>query len=688
MKLANSLLRCTNIQSLAATLCSVLLLSSSLAVANDHVDASATQIPPSLDASATQIPPSDKRPQMVAGLEQPGAGQIKWPKAVSPVKKDPAMEAKIVEIMADMTLEEKVGQMIQPEIRYSSPQDAKKYHFGSVLSGGGSFPKGKGDNVIDWVALNDRYYMESIAKPKKRAAIPIVWGIDAVHGHNNVRGATLFPHNIGLGAARNPDLIQAIGEVTAREVTVTGMRWTFAPTVAVARDERWGRTYESYSEDPKLVAEYGFRMVLGLQGVPGTPGFFGPDKVIATAKHFVGDGGTTGGVDQGDVSISEKELFEIHAQGYYSAIEAGVQSIMASFNSWNAYEVHGSKYIINDVLKEQMGFDGLVVGDWNGHGYVPGCMNGSCAQAVNAGIDLMMVPEAWLDFYKNTLRQVNSGEISMERVDDAVTRILRVKMRAGLFDPEGDPEALRPSKLKFAGQEFVIGHERHRSVAAQAVRESLVLLKNDGDVLPVQPKQKIFVTGSHADDIANQSGGWSVTWQGTENTNADFPGATSVFAGLKEDAKAVASSIELGSGSRYKKKPDVAIVVFGETPYAEFDGDQDDLAFKGAAKNLALIQKLKADGIKVVSVFMSGRPMAINEIIDASDAFVAAWLPGTEGYGVSDVLMADKDGNPQNDFKGKLSFSWPRHKDQVPMNVGDEEYDPLYPYGFGLTYAD
>ena len=639
------------------------------------------------DASATQTPP-DQVIKLVEGLEQKNIGQIKWPKVESPIKKDPAMEEQITKIMSGMSLKEKVGQMIQAEIRNISPKEIEKYHIGSVLSGGGSYPKAKGDSVIDWVAAADRFYLGSIEKPKKRAAIPVIWGIDAVHGHNNVRGATIFPHNIGLGAARNPKLIKAIGEVTAREVAVTGIKWTFAPTVAVARDARWGRTYESYSENPELVKEYAFAMVLGLQGNPAGQDLFVEDKVLATAKHFIGDGGTYVGKDQGDTRLTERELFDIHAQGYYSAIEAGVQSVMASFNSWYGYKMHGSHYMLTEVLKNQMGFDGFVVGDWNGHGQVPGCSNKSCAQAINAGVDLMMVPEDWRGFYKNTIKQVKSGKISQQRIDDAVRRILRVKIRIGLIGPNGERDVAMPSKQAYSGRSQILGHPKHRAIAAQSVRESLVLLKNNDNLLPIKPNQKIFVTGSHADNIANQSGGWSVTWQGTANTNADFPGATSIYAGFVKAAGSSNIDVELGEDSKYKAKPDVAIVVFGEKPYAEFKGDQEDLAFSAEKENLKLVTALKAKGIDVVSVFMSGRPLAVNSIIDSSDAFVAAWLPGTEGYGIADVLLADSDGKPRHDFKGKLSFSWPDNANQVPINVGDEYYSPRFPFGYGLHYSN
>ncbi|MGB5326507.1 MAG: glycoside hydrolase family 3 N-terminal domain-containing protein, partial [Pseudomonadales bacterium] len=490
--------------------------------------------------------------------------KVAWPKIKSAIPKDPAIEQRVDELLERMSLKEKVGQLIQAEIKNISPAEVQKYHIGSVLSGGGSWPGTKSDDEIAWVAAANKFHKASIAKPNKRAAIPIIWGIDAVHGHNNVKGATIFPHNVGLGATRNPALIKLIGEVTAREVSVTGIRWTFAPTVAVSRDDRWGRAYESYSENPKLVAKYAEAMVLGLQGIPGTD-LFADDKVIATAKHFIGDGGTSLGVDQGDTIVDEKTLRNIHGRGYFTALAAGAQTVMATFNSWNGVKAHGNHYLLTEVLKNQMGFDGFVVGDWNGHGQVPGCSDGSCAQSINAGVDMIMVPEKWREFYANTLRQVKQGEISKERLDDAVRRILRVKMRAGLF------EMGLPSEQKFAGRKQILGHPKHRAVARQAVRESLVLLKNAGKTLPIQQGSQVFVTGDGADSLPMQCGGWSVTWQGDNIYNSDFPGATSIYAGFE---KALGKdNVELGSGAQFKNEPDVAVVVFGEKPYAEMKGD-------------------------------------------------------------------------------------------------------------------
>jgi len=417
---------------------------------------------------------------MGADEESPTSGSPvihpeRWPALSSPVPPDPKMESAIDELLARMSVEEKVGQVIQGEIRHVTPADIKAYHLGSVLNGGGSHPgNAKHTDPEDWLALADTYWEASMDTSGGAAAIPIIWGTDAVHGHTNVIGATVFPHNIGLGATRNPELIRRIGEVTAAEIAVTGLDWDFGPVVAVVRDDRWGRTYESYSEDPGIVRAYAIEMVKGLQGVAGTPGFLDGRHVVATAKHFLGDGGTAGGKDQGDNPSSEAELRDIHGAGYFSAIEAGVQTVMASFSSWRGHKIHGSSELLTDVLKERLGFDGFVVGDWNAHGQVEGCANDSCAAAFNAGIDLFMAPEDWKALWKNTLAQVTSGEISRERLDDAVRRILRVKMRAGLFE-RGKPSS-RPS----AGDLKLFGSPKHRAVAREAVRESLVLLKNNG----------------------------------------------------------------------------------------------------------------------------------------------------------------------------------------------------------------
>lgn len=608
----------------------------------------------------------------------------RWPELNIKVKKDPVIEQKVQELLAKMTLEQKIGQMIQPEIRDFTVEDMRKYGFGSYLNGGGAFPNNdKHALATDWIAYAEKMYQASIDDSIDGINIPTMWGTDAVHGHNNVIGATLFPHNIGLGATNNPELIGEIAEATAREVMATGIDWVFAPTVAVVRDDRWGRTYEGYSENPDITYAYSAAIVEGLQGAVDD-GFLGNDRVISTIKHFVGDGGTEKGDDQGNNLSSEEDLIRIHAQGYLSGLEAGAQTVMASFNSWHGEKMHGNRYMLTEVLKERMGFDGLIVGDWNGHGQVTGCSNASCAQAVNAGMDILMAATpTWKPLLENTIAQVKSGEIPMSRIDDAVTRILRVKFRAGLFDKPS------PANRALAGKTELIGAAEHRAIARKAVRESLVLLKNQDNLLPLSPKQKIFVTGDAADNIGKQSGGWSITWQGTNNENADFPGASSIYQGFESAVKAAGGKIELGSDANFKEKPDVAIVVFGEEPYAEGNGDIENLEYqRGSKTDLALLKELQAQGIPVVSVFISGRPLWVNPELNASNAFVAAWLPGTEGAGVADVLLTNETGETNFDFTGKLSYSWPQQTDQSVSNIGDANYDPLLPFGFGLAYGD
>ncbi|WP_144209590.1 glycoside hydrolase family 3 protein [Shewanella donghaensis] len=607
-----------------------------------------------------------------------------WPKLAIPFTKDVALEARIDKVMVSMTLEQKIAQMIQPEIRDITVEDMRKYGFGSYLNGGGAYPNDdKHATPADWIDLAEKMYQASMDDSLDGIAIPTMWGTDAVHGHNNVIGATLFPHNIGLGAANNPDLIKQIAAITAKEVMVTGIDWVFAPTVAVVRDDRWGRTYEGYSEDPQIVKSYSHSVVQGLQGAVGDD-FLSDQHVISTVKHFLGDGGTEKGIDQGDNLATEQELFDIHAQGYVGGLTAGAQSVMASFNSWHGSKIHGDKYLLNDVLKDKMGFDGFVVGDWNGHGQVDGCTNESCAQAANAGLDIFMVPtSAWKPLYENTIEQVKQGEISQARIDDAVRRILRVKIRAGLFEKPS------PANRAISGRTELIGAKEHRDVARQAVRESLVLLKNNNNILPLSPNTKVLVAGDAADNIGKQSGGWSITWQGTDNLNEDFPGATSIYAGIEQTISAAGGQSWLSVDGSFDaaNKPDVAIVVFGEEPYAEGNGDIDNLEYqRGEKRDLALLQSLKSQGIPVVSVFISGRPMWVNAELNASDAFVAAWLPGTEGDGVAQVLFSQSNGDVNTDFVGKLSFSWPTRPQQTKVNVFDKDYDPLFAYGYGLQY--
>lgn len=608
------------------------------------------------------------------------AGAALW--SAASADQDPQIEAKVAALLARMTLEQKVGQMVQAEIRSVTPDDVRKYRLGSVLNGGGAWPgQNRHASVADWVALADRFYDASMDAGDGALAIPIMWGTDAMHGHNNVIGATLFPHNIGLGAAHDPDLIERIGAATAREVAATGLDWAFAPVVAVVRDDRWGRTYESYSEDPEIVRTYADRMVRGLQGAPGSREFLDSSHVLATAKHFIGDGGTADGVDRGDTRATETDLLQLHGQGYVAAIGAGVQTIMASYNSWNGWKLHGEKHLLTEVLKQRMGFDGIVVSDWDGVDEVQGCSKDKCAQALNAGIDMVMVPTEWRSFIGNTLDQVRADKIPMTRIDDAVKRILRVKLRAGLV------EKGRPSSRPLANKREIVGAPEHRALARQAVCESLVLLKNERGLLPLRPKSSVLVVGDGADNISKQTGGWTVTWQGTENSNADFPGATSILQGIAGAVGKAGGKVSSSVDGLQQARPDVAIVVFGEAPYAEWFGDLRSLEYRGAGgAELALLQQLRQASVPSVCVFLTGRPLWIEPQLTACDAFVVAWLPGSEGGGVADVLFRKADGRVGFNFAGKLSFSWPRTASQTALNRNDPNYDPLFPYGFGLRY--
>ncbi|WP_064748032.1 glycoside hydrolase family 3 protein [Lysobacter antibioticus] len=624
----------------------------------------------------------------MAPAQAPSLDLARWPAQQAPIPRDAALEARVAALLARMSVEEKVGQIVQADINSATPDDVRKYHLGSVLAGGNSEPGGISEPggrydaaPKEWLDIADRFYEASMDTADGKPAIPILFGIDAVHGHNNLIGATLFPHNIGLGATRNPELIRRIGEATAAEVRSTGMEWTFAPTLTVPRDDRWGRTYEGYSEDPRLVADYAAAAIEGLQGKLGSKQFLDGAHVIASAKHFLADGGTFEGRDQGDARIDEDELRTVHGAGYPPALQAGAQTVMASFSSWQGRKMHGNRDLLTGLLKQRWQFDGFVVGDWNAHGQLPGCRNEDCAAAFNAGVDMLMAPDSWRGYYESALKQVRSGEIAMARLDDAVARILRVKLRLGLF------EAGKPSQRPLGGKFELLGSPAHRAVARQAVRESLVLLKNEGETLPISPKARVLVVGAAADDVARQSGGWTLNWQGTGLKPSDFPHAQSIWAGLREQIQAGGGEAELSVDGRYRRKPDVAVYVYGEEPYAEFQGDLRTLAFRPTRNpELDLLRKLKADGIAVVSVFLSGRPLWVNREINASDAFVAAWLPGSEGGGIADVLLRGRDGRVQHDFKGKLSYSWPKTAVQT-VNVGDRDYAPQFAFGYGLSYA-
>ena len=600
----------------------------------------------------------------------------KWPQANWPYAKDAAVESRIAALIARMSVEEKVGQVVQADIASVTPAEAREYHLGSILNGGNSAPGNDEFAPAEkWLALADAFYDASIDKTGGRTAIPIFWGTDAVHGHSNIVGATLFPHNVGLGAMNDPDLMERIAKATALELRSTGIEWTFAPTITVPQDGRWGRAYEGYSQDPKLVASYVGRFIKGLQGEPSDAPMLQGPYVLASTKHFLADGGTFEGRDQGDAKIGEAELRDIHGLPYIDAINAGVQTIMASFSSWQGEKITGHKGLMTDLLKQRMRFGGFIVSDWNAHGQVAGCTNSSCPQAINAGLDMYMAPDTWKPLYHSLVAQAKDGTVPMTRLDDAVSNILRVKIRSGLF------EAGRPSSRPYSGRFDLLGNAEHRALAREAVRKSLVLLKNDAQLLPLKSGANILVAGDGADDIGRQSGGWTLTWQGTGMGNDKFPGATSIWKGISDAVSASGGSAVHSPDGSFTKRPDVAIVTFGETPYAEFQGDLNTLQLKPENQGpLATMRKLQAQGIPVVAVFVTGRPLWVNREINASDAFVTAWLPGSEGSGVADMLFRGKDGQVAYDFQGRLSFTWPA--------TADAQGARLYPLGYGLSLTD
>ena len=574
-------------------------------------------------------------------------------------------------LMKTMSIEEKVGQVIQADLDFIEPSDLRDYPIGSVLNGGNTSPRGKlRSSPAEWKSLAQEFYEES---KKTGASIPVLWGTDAVHGHSNVFGATIFPHNIGIGAAANPQLVEDIGAAVAEEVLATGLFWTFAPTVTIPQNFRWGRTYEGYSEDPVLVSKLGSAFIEGLQGTKKE--FLNDTKILGTAKHFLGDGGTYLGIDQGDTRANEENMRVIHGEPYFASLNSCVRVVMASFNSWNGSKVHGNKYLLTEVLKEKMNFTGFVVGDWNGHQQVPGCNAGSCPESFNAGVDMFMVPENWKALYKNTVKQVKDGEISIERLDDAVKRILTVKQQLGMF------EGRVPNQTKYSE----VGLQKNREIARRAVRESLVLIKNNNAVLPIKDQQKILVIGDSADSLKIQTGGWTLDWQGANNTNSDFPGSVTFLQALKEYENLEITHKNSLSNLDLNKNYDLVIVAYGEEPYAEGIGDRKNLFYRDS-KTLNTLKRLKRNGNKVVSIFFTGRPLWTNEFINLSDAFVVAWLPGTESRGMTDVLVANEDGSVNYDFQGKLPFSWPSDPNQSTIAFYDPASDAEFDYGYGLTY--
>jgi len=586
-------------------------------------------------------------------------------------------DARVADLLSRMSIERKVAQLIQPQINSFTAQDMKRYRFGSYLNGGNGGPGGdEFAPASEWLGYADQMW-DASTRPLAgdEPVIPTIWGTDAVHGHTNIVGATIFPHNIGLGATRDADLLRRIGHATAVEIEVTGIDWNFSPTVAVARDDRWGRTYESYSEDPQIVAKLGAALVEGLQGTPGAPDYLGEGRVAATAKHFFADGGTDQGVDQGDVNGDIESLKAIHAVPYPAAIDAGVEVVMASFNSINGVKMHGNRDLLTGVLRNEMGFEGVVVGDWNAHGQIAGCTVDNCPQALLAGLDIYMVPDDWKALLENLVAQVEDGTIPMAKLDEAVGRVLRLKIRLGLLEPT----ALKPSERANAGDYALLASADHRALAREAVAKSQVILKNDG-VLPLKSGARVLVAGKAADDIATAAGGWSLTWQGGgELDNSYFPNATSIYRAIQNEAAAQGGSATLSpDGSADAGAHDVAVVVFGEEPYAEFVGDRKTLVF-GDEEGLDLLRKFDAAGMPTVAVFLSGRPMWMNREINASDAFVASWLPGSEGAGVSDILFGKQDAT------GRLSFSWPADCGGAPVN-GTQ--GALFNVGYGRSLAD
>lgn len=601
-----------------------------------------------------------------------------------------AHDAEIRVLVAQMTLAEKAGQMTQPDLgAIKDFSDIETLFLGSMLSGGCSDPK-TGNTLKDWTETYELCQKHAL---KTRLGIPLLYGVDAVHGHNNVIGAVVFPHNIGLGCTRNPDLVEKIARITAKEVRATGIQWAFAPCVTVPRDLRWGRTYEGFSEDPAVIVPLGVAVVRGLQGAD----LSGAQSVVACAKHFIGDGGThfgtatkEGFLDQGDTRVDEATLRRIHLAGYPAAINAGVGTIMPSYNSWNGVKCSGSKYLLTDLLKKELGFEGFLISDYNAidHLSAPVKKDASVASnnasgqvktgnykkcieiSINAGMDMVMVTGKYRDFIRQLQELVNEGKIPMERIDDAVTRILRVKFALGLM--KKDAKLMADPSLQ---KEF--GSAVHRAVAREAVRQSLVLLKNEKQTLPIsRTAKRIHVSGQGADDLGMQCGGWTVDWQGKRGDVTT--GGTTILTALR-NAIGKAALITVSKDGSGAAGADVAVVVIGEEPYAEMKGDRQSLEV--SREDAAAVATAKAAGVPVVVVVLSGRPLVLGPVADQADALVAAWLPGTEGAGVADVLLGEVPP------KGRLSFTWPRSMDQIPLGHGEAAIqNPLYPLGAGLGY--
>ncbi len=568
-----------------------------------------------------------------------------------------SISEKVEKLLSQMTLDEKIGQMTQAErSALTDLSDIKTYSLGSLLSGGGSAPSI--NSPESWANMYDLY--QSVAL-QSRLKIPIIYGIDAVHGHNNVYGATIFPHNIGMGCTRNPQLVEQAARATAEEVSGTGIDWTFSPCIATVRNERWGRTYEGFGETPELSVMMSAAAVKGYQGSSLSDN----GSILACAKHFLGDGGTTDGHDQGNTVGDEQTIRQLHLEGFKSAVDVGVKSIMVSFSSINGQKLHGSKYWITDVLKNELSFKGFVVSDWGGIDQLSGDYKNDIQTSINAGIDMVMVPARYKDFIMSLKELVNENKVSVERINDAVRRILTVKFELQLFE--------KP----FTDKSFTatIGSAAHRVIARQSVRESMVLLKNESNFLPLSKSLKhIHVVGKNADNIGNQCGGWTISWQGS---SGNITVGTTILQGIK-NAVSSSTSVTYSEDGSNAAGADLGIIVLGETPYAEGYGDREDLSL--SSEDITAISNFKKTHIPYVIILISGRPMIIDNVIDDCTAFVAAWLPGTEGEGIADLLFGDYN------FKGKLSHTWARSMSQIPINFGDANYNPLFPYGYGLSY--
>lgn len=589
-------------------------------------------------------------------------------------------EQRVEALLAQMTLDEKIGQMTQAERGVIKPGDVNKYFLGSVLNGGGGLP---GTNKADaWLEQTQKYQREALTT---RLRIPILFGVDAIHGHAHVDGATIFPQPIGLGATRNAELVRQTGAITAEEMQATGIQWNFAPVVAVPQDIRWGRTYESFGEDTALVSELATAYIQGQQDLP--EGFqAAPGQTIylmSTAKHFLGDGGTTFGtstqtlddfqylLDQGDTRYDEAGIRKLFLPPYQTAVDAEVGSVMASFSSLNGNKMHEQKQWLTDILKGELGFDGILVSDWAGIDQVDPDYYQAVVKSINAGIDMNMVALDYVRFITTMQRAVKKGDISTERIDDAVRRILLKKFELGLFDHPFVEEGMLSS----------VGSAEHRAVARQAVSESLVLLKNDNQALPISKSTKtIYVGGKSADDIGIQSGGWTIEWQGK---TGDILRGTTILDGIRE-AVSADTRVEYSLDGKFDGKAEIGIAVVGELPYAEGPGDVSSLLLK--PEDVRLIQAMRERSEKLVVILVSGRPMVITPQLDLADAWMAAWLPGSEGEGVADVLTGKEV------FTGKLPFTWPRNNSQLPININNVKMTegcdaPLFPYGYGLNYG-